>query len=150
MPINVATYPSISRKMSESKSEGIRYFRKMGRWVVLASLAVSLLTYLFCPLMVKILLGNAFLDSIPVLQVLSCLPLLVIAASLFTVQGLYGLGFQNYAPFMGFIVGVACILLNCQLIPIYGMYGAAYSWIISEILEIVISGTILYIKIRKL
>lgn len=150
MPINVATYPSISRKMAESKEEGIRYFKKIGKWVVLASLSVSLLTYLFCPLMVKILLGHDFLDSIPVLQILSCLPLLVIAASLFTVQGLYGLGFQRYAPFMGAIVGTACILLNCQLIPIYGLYGAAYSWIISEMLEILISGTILYLKTRTL
>ena len=126
------------------------YFKKMAKYIILASIGISILTFLFSPLLVKILLGSEFLQSIPLLKIFSCLPFLVITASLCTVQGLYGLGFQQYAPFVGLSVGIICILLNLWLIPLYGMYGAAYSWIIAQALEIIISGGIVYIKSKHI
>ncbi len=150
MPINIAIFPSISRRMEESKKEGIRYFLKMGKYAVIVSLAVSALTLLFSPLLVKILLGAEFEASIPLLKLFSLLPFLVITASLCTVQGLYGLGYQKYAPYMGFTVGVICIMLNFQLIPIYGIFGAGIAWIIAQALEIAISGSIVYYKSKRL
>ncbi len=142
MPINIAIYPSVGRKMAESKAEGLRYLKQVARYVVGAALVVSLLSLLFSPLMVKILLGDQFGASIPLLRVFCCMPLLVITASLCTVQGLYGLGYQRYAPWMGLGVGTVCILANLQFIPLWGVYGAALSWIIAEVLEICVSGGI--------
>ena len=150
MPIHIAVFPSISRKFEESKKEGLDYFKKMAKYIILASIGISILTFLFSPLLVKILLGSEFLQSIPLLKIFSCLPFLVITASLCTVQGLYGLGFQRYAPFVGLSIGIVCVLLNQLLIPIYGMYGAAYSWIIAQMLEIIISGGIVYIKSKHI
>lgn len=150
MPINIAIYPSVGRKMAESKTEGIRYLKQVGLYVVVAALAISLLSLLVSPLLVKILLGSQFTDSIPLLRVFCCMPLLVITASLCTVQGLYGLGYQKYAPWMGLTVGLVCILMNFQFIPLWGVYGAALSWIIAEILEIGISGGIVMYKSRTI
>lgn len=150
MPIHIAIFPSISRKFAESKKDGIHYLKQMAKYIIVASIVISLLSYLFSPLMVKILLGKEFLPAIPLLKLFSCLPFLVITASLCTVQGLYGLGFQKYAPYVGLIVGVICIMLNLYLIPLYGMYGAAISWIISQAIEILISGSIVYIKSKQL
>ncbi|MBR2262480.1 MAG: oligosaccharide flippase family protein [Paludibacteraceae bacterium] len=149
MPINIAIFPSISRKMAESKKEGLHYFITIGKYAILASLLVSVLTYIFSPILVSIFLGEAFANSIPVLKLFSCLPFLVITASLCTVQGLYGLGFQKYAPFMGLTVGIICILLNLILIPRLEIYGAATAWIIAQALEIIISGTIIFYKCRS-
>ena len=150
MPINIAIFPSVGRKMAESKEEGIRYLKHVGIYIVATAMVISLLSLLFSPLLVKILLGSLFTESIPLLRVFCCMPLLVITASVCTVQGLYGLGYQRYAPWMGLSVGIVCILLNFQLIPIWGIYGAAISWIIAEILEIGISGGIVMYKSRDL
>lgn len=149
MPINLAIFPSISRKIEESKDSGIRYYQKMLFYVFLLSVVVSFGCYLFSPILVKIMLGEEFLKAIPLLQYFSALPTLVIMASMFTVQGLYGLGYARFAPIVGLIVGSICIICNLYLIPIYGIFGAATSWIIAQILEILLSGGIVVYKTRN-
>lgn len=149
MPINLAIFPSISRKIEESKDSGIRYYQKMLFYVFLLSVVVSFGCYLFSPILVKIMLGEEFLKAIPLLQYFSALPTLVIMASMFTVQGLYGLGYARYAPIVGLIVGCICIICNLYLIPQYGIFGAATSWIIAQILEILLSGGIVVYKTRS-
>lgn len=149
MPIHMAIFPSISQKMAESFSSGWRYYKRMIGVVFLFAVVVSLLTYLLAPWMVEILLGDKFIDSIPLLRVMSIIPALVIIASMFTVQGLYGLGFQRYAPLVGLTVGLACVALNFWWIPRLGGTGAAYAWIVAEVLEILISGFIVWHCIRK-
>lgn len=149
MPINLAIFPSIGRKMAKSKEEGFKYFKKVSKYIVVAALLCSILTFAFSPILVKILLGEEFLPTIPLLRYMSCLPLLVITASLCTVHGLYGLGYQKYAPIMGFTVAVSCIVINYLLIPVWGKYGAVTAWIIAELLEIMISGSIVLIKSKK-
>lgn len=150
MPVNLAIYPSIGRKMAESKEEGIRYLIKIGKYIILFALGFSLLTLLFSPLLIHILLGSEFLPSIPIVRIFSCMPLLVSIANLVTIQGLYGLGYQKYAPIMGLVVGITCITMNLQLIPIWGIYGTVAAWIAAELLEIGISGGIVMYKSRDL
>ena len=149
MPINLAIFPSISRKIEESKDSGIRYYQKILFYVFLLSVVVSFGCYLFSPILVKIMLGEEFLKAIPLLQYFSALPTLVIMASMFTVQGLYGLGYARFAPIVGLTVGSICIICNLYLIPIYGIFGAATSWIIAQILEILLSGGIVVYKTRS-
>ena len=149
MPVNLAIFPSISRIMEESKETGIRYYRKMLLYVFIFSVAISIGCYFLSPIMVKIMLGEKFLSAIPLLKYFSSLPTLVIMASMFTVQGLYGLGYARYSPFVGFTVGIICIACNIYLIPLYGIFGAASSWIIAQILEIVLSGGIVLSKTKR-
>ena len=98
--------------------------------------------------MVKIMLGEKFFSAIPLLKYFSVLPTLVIMASMFTVQGLYGLGYARYAPYVGISVGIICIASNIYLIPLYGIFGAATSWIIAQVMEITLSGGIVLIKTK--
>lgn len=149
MPIHMAIFPSISRKMEASFELGWSYYKKMIGWVLAFALLVTLVVYGAAPWMVQILLGEKFADSIPLLRVLSIIPALVIMASMFTVQGLYGLGFQRYAPFVGLSVGLSCVAMNLGLIPQLGGLGAAYAWIAAEMLEILFSGLIVWYCTRK-
>jgi PST family polysaccharide transporter len=148
MPVNLAIFPSISRKMEKSKEIGVKYFKKMLLYVVLFSVVVGICCYIFSPIMVKIMLGEKFFSAIPLLKYFSVLPTLVIMASMFTVQGLYGLGYARYAPYVGISVGIICIASNIYLIPLYGIFGAATSWIIAQVMEITLSGGIVLIKTK--
>lgn len=145
-PINMAIYPAISRKFAESYRAGREYFRKSAINLTGVSLIISFLTYIAAPLLVRIVLGAYVEPVISLLRVFSVLPFLVIMASLFTVQGVYGSGLQRYAPYIGFSIGLFCIIFNVIMIPKYGMYGAAMGWIISQVLEIIISGFIFFKK----
>lgn len=136
MPINIAIFPLMSRKFNESVDDGLVYFRKLILKVGFFALVSSILIFAFAPIIVKVFLGEQFNESILVLKVLSVLPFLVVLASMFTVQGLYGLQLQRYAPFVGGFVGITCVVISFFLIPRFGIYGAAIGYIIAEVLEL--------------
>ena len=150
MPLHMSIFPSISRRMERSAEYGWRCYKQMSLYVFLFAVVVSLSTYFASPWAVGILLGGKFVASVPLLRLLSVVPALVIMASMFTVQGLYGLGFQKYATWVGLTVGVVCISLDLLWIPRMGGYGAAYAWIIAQCLEILISGSVVWYNIRKI
>lgn len=147
--INMTLYPNISRKFTQSKKAGITYFKTALKYIFFISIGISIITFISASALVRIMLGNEFSNSVQLLRLFSILPLLVTMASTFTIQGIYGMGLQKHAPFIGFIIGVTCVVLNLISIPKFGMYGAAFSWIISQILETLIAGTIVFIHIKR-
>ena len=138
IPISISLFPAMSRKFNDSITDGLLFFKKSLIWVGVFALICSISIFFLAPLIVRILLGNGFEESIPLLQLFSVLPFLVIMASMFTVQGMYGLQLQKYAPYIGATVGIFSIGLNLLLISKIGIYGAAWSYILSEVLEIIL------------
>jgi len=149
MPINIAIFPQISREFILSKKNGLRKLKKVVLLVGIFSLLLCLITYLFSTTFVTVLLGNEFKESIILLKLFSILPFLVIVASLLTVQGLYGMGLQKYAPYIGLFIGVFSISLNFIFIPSYGTLAAAINWIVAQVLEVIIVGTILLLYSKR-
>ena len=150
MPVNIAIFPKISREFELSQINGLRILKKALCVVALLLIIFCLWTYLLSSLFVNVLLGSEFSESINLLKLFSVLPFLVTIASLLTVQGLYGMRLQKYAPFVGLFIGVFSIMLNMIYIPIYGTMAAALIWILAQILEIALVGTILFMYSKKL
>lgn len=146
MPISMALFPMISRKFSESKEQGMAMLKKSVGIVGSVGLLVSVFVYFLAPLLVRILLGEGFESSVGMLKTFSPLPFLIIMASMFTVQGLYGMQLHKYAPLVGLTVGVCCIGLTYLLMPHYGVYSAIIAYVLAELVEIVLSASIIYIK----
>lgn len=146
MPISMALFPMISRKFSESKEQGMAMLKKSVGIVGSVGLLVSVFVYFLAPLLVRILLGEGFESSVGMLKTFSPLPFLIIMASMFTVQGLYGMQLHKYAPLVGLTVGVCCIVLTYLLMPHYGVYSAIIAYVLAELVEIVLSASIIYIK----
>ncbi len=150
MPVNTALFPIMSRRFNDSFVDGWAFFKRSLFIVGVLSLLVCFVFYFSTPLIVKVFLGTEFLSVIPLLQVLSIMPFLVVMASMFTVQGLYGLQLHKYAPFIGALLGVISLIVYFIFIPLYGVYGAAYAWILAQTLEIVFVLLFLVIKKREL
>ena len=150
MPINIAIFPRISREFELSQVNGLRILKKTVLGVGLISIIFCIFTYVLSSLFVNILLGSEFSGSINLLKLFSVLPFLVIIASLLTVQGLYGMGLQKYAPFVGLFIGIFSIVLNIIYIPTYGTVAAALIWIAAQIIEVILVGTILFMYSKKL
>lgn len=149
-PMTMALFPDISRRFEKSKAEGWQYFKRCLAMTSIISLGVSIVMLFAAPYVVRILLGSEFAASEDVFRLLSPLPFLITVASMFTIQGLYGLKMYKYAPYVGGTVGVFCTACNFILIPKYGMFGAAIGYLLSELLEIILSGYLTFSHGRKL
>ena len=148
-PVNLAIFPKLSRSFETSAAEGKRLFKKILLGITVYGLAISIVTFFAAPLLVKVILGPEFSNATQLLKLFSPLPLLVIVASLFTIQGLYGSGLQRYAPYVGAILGTFSITFNFLVIPTYGYMGAGIAWNISECLEILLAAGLFYWGINK-
>ena len=150
MPVSMAVFPEISRRFAQSKAQGAKFLKQVLLLAGAAAAVVSLITFFCAPLMIRIMYGAGFAPSIELLKWLSPIPFLVMIATLLTVQGLYGMGLQRWAPWVGVILAVCCVGLNLWLLPLIGVKGVCISWIAAELLECLLVSSILMTKGRKL
>ena len=150
MPVSMAVFPEISRRFAQSKAQGAKFLKQVLLLAGGAAAVVSLITFLCAPLMIRIMYGAGFAPSVAILRWLAPIPFLVMIATLLTVQGLYGMGLQRWAPWVGAILAVCCVGLNLWLLPLIGVKGVCISWIAAELLECLLVSSILMTKGRKL
>lgn len=136
MPISLSLFPSLSRSFATSLTDGWKRLKECLFYIVALGFLMTVVIFAFAPLIVKIVLGGDFEESIGILRALSCIPFLVVVATMFTIQGLYGMQMQRYAPVVGATVSIISIAGYFLLISSYGLYGAVVGYIISELLEI--------------
>ncbi len=149
LPVSMAAYPEISRRFVESKQEGIAFLKRVLLIAGSAAAVVSLLTFVCAPLIIRIMYGAGFAPAVVFLRWLAPIPVLVMVATLLTVQGLYGLGLQRWAPWVGLVLAVFCVGLNLVLLPRIGEIGVCISWVAAELMECLLVGIILLTKGRK-
>lgn len=148
-PINIALFPTISRRFSQSFVSGWSFYRKAFRIVLFFGTLCSVGIFVFADIIVEIVLGSKFEASAEVLRILSLLPLLVLSASMLTTQGMYGLQLQRYAPYIGATICILSIACNYLLINAMGIQGAAWAYIVAELLEITLVGTLIFFHYKK-
>ena len=103
--------------------------------------------YFLSPWAVNLMLGEKFVPSVSLLCLMAPLPLLYTIASTLTVQGLFGMQLQRYAPIVGLLVFFSNIFFCWLLIPFCGLKGAAFSWMLCQVVEIL--ATTLFIVLNK-
>lgn len=139
MPISYAIFPQMSQKFSESTVEGWHFFQKCLIRICILGGFVSLSVWIFAPFIVSVFLGNEFANAYHLLRLCAPLPLLIMLASTFTIQGLYGLQKQSFAPYIGGFIAIVTTLLSCFLVQQFNAAGAIWGYITAEILEIILT-----------
>ncbi|MBR4841146.1 MAG: oligosaccharide flippase family protein [Paludibacteraceae bacterium] len=150
MPLSMALFPSLSLEFASSVVSGWQKLKAYLALILVAGSLFTLAVYFMSPIIVRLFLGEAFGEVVPLLQYLSPIPMLVVIATMFTVQGLYGMQLQRYAPWVGAAILCLSLTLYYILIPICGVYGAALGYVASEILEISIVYSLLRFHLRNL
>lgn len=145
-PISMSLFPAMTKKFSESKEAGWSFFKKSMVYVTLFACLSCGVIFFASPIIVSLFLGSEFMTAVPLLRFLSVLPLLIIVASMFTIQGLYAFQLERYAPYIGFTVMCICICVTVLLVPRWGIFGAACGYLIAELAEIILSGSLVYSK----
>lgn len=133
VPASQSLYPYINKIVSYSRESGLRIIRKVLLVVAIFTFILSLSVFLFRDLIVKIVLGNGYDESILVLGILSVHPFLVGLSNVFGIQTM--LVFNRKRAFQNIllIAGMINILLSLVLVPMYNHIGSAVSVTIVEL-----------------
>lgn len=126
-------YPYANRLAYQSKEVAFRFFKKLTYVMLIAGTFLSFLLFLTAPVLVRIILGNGYNASIPVVRILSIFPLVVGLSNIFGILVMLPLGFKK--EFMKILWGASLIniVLAFLLAPFLKHVGTAISAAVTEI-----------------
>jgi len=147
-PISQTFYPYISRLASESKEKAVSVIKKLIKGVGAFTFILSLLIFIFADLIVKIVLGEQYYNSIIVIRILAFLPFIIGLSNIFGIQTMLTFGYKK--AFTKIIVAgsIINIILALMLVPFWKHIGISTSIIIAEIF--ITLSMYMYIKWKKI
>lgn len=124
-PLPQATYPELSREVSRSSWENVRYVLRQGSLMAgVYSLATTIGLVILGPLLIRLIYGAEFLPAFPALVIL-LLGFLVANTFYWNRTLLLALGLPYYPTRINFIAAVLKIGLAFVLLPRFGYIGSA-------------------------
>ncbi len=126
--------PIIMASKGQSEDSYMKKMKQLYCSIIWISIVASVLITLFSKIIILIIYGNQFIDSVNILIIL-------IWSRIFSLIGstrAIWLTVENLGKFQVIFVGIGAVLniiLNLILIPRYGAIGAAYSTLIAEIVS---------------
>ncbi|MEO1783965.1 flippase [Thermodesulfobium sp. 4217-1] len=132
-PMSQSIYPYISRLVSQSKESAIKFIKKIIILIGSFTFIISLLIFIFANLIVKLLLGLQYNESVIILRIISFLPFIIALSNIFGTQTMLTFGYKKTFSRILIFASVINITLSFVLIPIFKANGTAFSALISEI-----------------
>ncbi|MDH6242419.1 flippase [Mycobacterium sp. OTB74] len=137
LPINSISsvfYPRVSRLMVENRRQAVRMIVNLTFGLGACMGCVSLFLFFGAPMIVQIVMGHDFRESVPVLRVLAVVPLLVGITTVLGTIAMLNLNMKKQYSWMVVSGGLVNVPLLIFLSALYGATGAAISLAITEIL----------------
>jgi len=131
-PVSQTIYPHISKLVKESEELGIKFIRKITYLIGSISFLISLGLFIMSGIIVDIVLGKQFTESVNVLKILAFLPFIIALSNIFGVQTM--LTFDYKKAFSRILVSASIIniVLALILVPVYKHIGISFAVLISE------------------
>jgi PST family polysaccharide transporter len=132
-PISQTVYPHINKLVKESKEKGLKFIQKLTFLTGGFSFLLSLSIFIFADLIVKLLLGSKYVESISVLRVLAFLPFIIALSNIFGIQTM--LTFNYKRAFSNILISASVInaFLTFVLVPRYQHIGVSFAVLTSEL-----------------
>lgn len=131
LAINMTIYPILSNAVTSNPITIKRLYNNLTKIMGIISILLMLITYFSAPFLVNILLGNFYIRSIFILQLLSLIIPFVFIRSVYE-RFLDVSGNQHLVTLSYFIGAVVNLLLNIILIYFFEIEGAALSLLITD------------------
>jgi PST family polysaccharide transporter len=132
-PISQTIYPYISKLMNESKEIGAKFIRKVTLLIGGFSFILSFFIFIFADLIVRIILGSQFTESIIVLRIIAFLPFIIGISNVFGIQTMLTLNYKKAFSNILIFASIINITLALILVPMFKHIGISVSVLISEI-----------------
>ncbi len=145
-PINQTLFPHQSQKVKDDPAAGVKLVRKSLLYLGGLSLIVSLLLFALAPLIVRIVLGTAYLPAVPALRVFSLMIPLSAVATVLCFQWLLPLGFDKEFNIVILTTGILNVCLGIVLVSKMGVLGMATAVTVAEVYALTGFDTALRLK----
>ena len=132
-PISQAIYPYISKKVSCSEADGLRFIRLLAKYIAISTGGISLFIFFFADPVINILLGNQYENSIPVLRIMAVLPFLIGMSNVFGIQTMVTFGRKRAFSKILIAGSILNLALSFILVPLFHQIGSATSVVIVEL-----------------
>jgi PST family polysaccharide transporter len=133
VPLSQAIFPHIGRLASQSQQAALRFAARVGKLLSLATLAISAGTFLAAPFIARVVLGRTAGGSVPVIRILSLLPLLVGLSNIFGTQIMVNFGLKRLLARILTAAGLLNIVLALLLVLPLKHVGMALASLTTEI-----------------
>jgi len=140
-PVIQSIYPYISRLSSESKSDALRFIKKLIKLLGSVYFILSLVIFIFAKQIIYILLGAQYNQSVVVLRILAFIPLIVGLASIFANFFLLGFGYIKEWSRIIIVCSIVSLLFSYVLVYVLSLSycGSALSWLLTEFCVLTLS-----------
>ncbi|ASJ97328.1 flippase [Shewanella marisflavi] len=131
-PISASFYPRINNLMAKSKKDALEVVRYLMKLQMILTCIISLVVFIFAPLVVELLFGEEYERSGVVLRILSVLPAIVGFSNILGVQVLLTHGYKKDFSRVLMLSGVISLVTLIPLCYLLESEGAAISVVITE------------------
>ncbi len=138
-PISQTVYPYFSKLFTESKEKSLRMLKKLGIIIGIFFFGISLAILIFAPFISRIILGEKFSASIPLIRIMSPLPFIIAMSNIFAIQGLFAFGKSKSASMVVVTAAIFHLFSFNALTTIFSIKGSAVSVVLTEILITILS-----------
>lgn len=132
-PISQAVYPHICKLVDESEARALQFIKKVLIVMGVGNFCLSLVLMFFAELIVRILLGSGYEDSIVMLRIMAFLPFIIALSNVFGIQTMLPFGMQST---FSKIIMCAAVLNTVIVLPAIYFYqgiGVCCSIVVTEV-----------------
>ncbi len=131
-PLSLSLYPFIGGAFGKSEKEGILLLKKITPVVFYLTITASLFVFIFAPILVNIIYGISFTNSILPLRILAFVPFIVSMSNILGIQLMLNMGLDKLFFKITSIACVLGIVLNIFMSKNFGYIGTAWNVFIVE------------------
>jgi PST family polysaccharide transporter len=144
--LGMAMYPVYATKFDGTElKERIKMIQKNIILVSILTIPISIIILLFADSIITIIFGSEFIAAVSPLKIIAILPIVFGLSNILVVQTMFVLKMEKEFMAISIIGVIVSIILNLFMIPIYSINGAAFTWLVVELLVTFIS----YIVLRR-
>jgi O-antigen/teichoic acid export membrane protein len=136
LPLSLVLYPYIGRAFGESYEKGIDIVQKLIPIVLVFTLLVGISIFIGAPLIIEILYGTAFSPAVIVCRILAFIPMIIALGTVLGIHVMLNLKMDKVFLKVTIIGAFISVILNLILVNYLGYIGSAYTWAITEFINL--------------